>query len=81
MAYLASYENKTRPPLPCNKAPQQILKAAYKDYEATIYGLRYLKRYDDSGIILGKIADLRFMAYPDASHTGWHDRKSTEGSV
>ncbi|KAJ5996888.1 hypothetical protein N7522_008548 [Penicillium canescens] len=53
----------------------------YKVYKGMIYGLRYLKRYDDIGIILGKIADLRFMANAGASHAHWHNGKSTEGIV
>jgi hypothetical protein len=41
-----------------------------------IYGLRYLKRYDDIGIILGKMADSRFMAHADASHAHWNNLRS-----
>jgi hypothetical protein len=63
------------------KLQNRSSKPTYKDYRDMIYGLRYLKRYDDIGIILGKMADLRFMAYADASHAHWHNGKPTEGMV
>ncbi|KAJ5997152.1 hypothetical protein N7522_008812 [Penicillium canescens] len=46
-----------------------------------IHLCRYIKRYDSIGIELGKLKDLRFTAYADASYADWHDRKSTEGSI
>ena len=74
---------KTRPDIryTTTRLQHRSAKPTNADYDAMIHLCRYLKKHDNLGIVLGRVKELSFIAYADASYADWQDRKSTEGSI